>query len=528
VRIPEFLPFARDFFGTAVLAAAAGALGLWIVALMAVRKMEPCPMSVVRRWSTGLLSLAVLLAFPVAFFQASYVPDDVEDSLPSADVLLSRFRARGPEFKEMARLRGFLMSFISELPAAFGSTPPDYSPAAVASALSRYCRPGITAAGRHGGVNLIIYLVESFMDPEDLGLHYSSDPIPNVRALRKAHIGGYGIVPEEFAGSANTEFEVLTGMAMSFLPTGSVAYRLYLRDTIPSLPSALRRLGYVTTAVQADPKHFYDRERAYRLLGFDSVVWLGDAPGVERAPRGWWPSDRAVVEAVIQASREAHPVFVFAFPSSTHFPYNRGTYSDSDLDVLDVPSKDAVGEVKEYINTLRVADQAIGTLVEYFRRRPDSTIIAVLGDHLPPLPEGALRTFFSHLSGMSEPEQARMRRRVPLLVWSNFALPREENELSVNALPSYLLEKMGILPPDFLAVSDAVRRKVPVLAGYVPGAGGSRWNRDALPGGERSLVEDYRLLQYDLLLGERYSLRDSASMERSCNGAMQPRQVSSP
>ena len=529
VRIPELLPFLRTFVGAGILAVIAGALGLWIVALMAVRKTRPCPMSAVRRWSTGLLSLAVLLAFPVAFFQATSLPDDVDySSFTSADAMLSRFNARGREFKEMARQRGFLLSFMSELPAAFTSAPPNYSPAAVTSTLSKYCRPGIPPEGRHGGINLIVYLVESFMDPEDLGLHYTSDPIPNVRALRKAHIGGYGIVPEEFGGSASTEFEALTGMAASFLPEGSVAYRLYLRHPIPSLPGVLRSLGYITTAVQADPKAFYNRERAYRLLGFDRVVWLGDDPGVEREPRGWWPSDRAVVEAVIQASRESHPFFVFAFPSATHFPYNSGTHRNSDLDVLDTPSRDAAAEVKEYINTLRVADHAIETLIEYFRRQPDSTIVAVLGDHLPPLPEGALRTFFLNLSGMSEPERARMRRRVPLLVWANFALPRDEPELSINALPSYLLEKMGIRPLGFLAVSDAVRRKVPVLASYAQGADGRIWNRDSLPGDERNLVEDYRLLQYDLLLGKRYSLRDSLSKAGSCGGAMQSQQVSSP
>lgn len=528
LRIPEFLPFFRSSFGTEAVAATAGALGLWIAALVAVRRTGLCPMSAVRRWSTGLLSLAALLAFPLAYFQATSLPDDVTNSVPPADALLSRFRARGREFKEMARLRGFLMSFVSELPAAFASTPPDYSPVAAARALSKYCRPGTTTTGRHPGVNLIVYLVESFMDPEDLGLHYTSDPIPNVRALRRAHIGGYGIVPEEFGGSANTEFETLTGMATSFLPEGAVAYRLYLRHPVPSLPSALGRLGYVTVAVQADPKHFYDRERAYRLLGFDRVIWLGDTAGVELASRGWWPSDRAVVEAVIEASREAHPVFVFAFPSATHFPYNQGVYANSDLNVLDVPEKDAVGGVKEYINTLRVADQAIGMLVEHFRGQPDSTIIAVLGDHLPPLPEGALRTFFLHQSGMSGPEQARMRRRVPLLVWANFALPREAMELSTNALPSYLLEKMGIAPSGFLAVSDAVRRRVPVLTSYAQGADGRMWNRDSLPDEERNLVEDYRLLQHDLLLGQRYSLRDSASVDWPCKGALQSPLISRP
>jgi hypothetical protein len=79
---------------------------------------------------------------------------------------------------------------------------------------------------------------------------------------------------------------------------------------------------------------------------------------------------------------------------------------------------------------------------------------------------------------------------------------------------------MGIVPSGFLGVSDAVRRKVPVLGSYAQGADGKRWNRDSLPGDERILVEDYRLLQYDLLLGKRYSLHDRAAMGDSCRGAL--------
>jgi hypothetical protein len=510
VRVPELLPFLRGFAGSGIVAATVAGGGLWIGALVVARRTRPSPISSGRRWVTGLLALALLLAFPVAYFRSTSVPDDVEASLPPADVLLSRFRVRGREFKEMARLRGVLVAFISGMPAAFATAPPGYTPAAVAAALSRYCPSGASQPPR-ARVNLILYLVESFMDPADLGLHFTADPIPNIRALRNAQIGGYAIVPEEFGGSANTEFEALTGMAMTFLPEGTSAYRVYLRQPVPSLPRALGGLGYVTTAIQPDPKHFFDRERAYRLLGFDNVVWLGDAPDVERDPRGWWPSDRAVVNAVIQATRGPKPVFVFAFPSATHFPYNSGTYGRTDLDVLDVPSPEARAEVREYINSLRVADRAIASLVEHFRGRPDSTIIAVLGDHLPPLPEGALRTFLSRESGQTKPERSRMRRRVPLLVWANFTLPHEERELSVHALPSYLLEKMGIAPPSLLGVSDAVLRRIPVLASYAQGSDGRMWPLDSLPDEERGLVDDYRLLQYDLLLGRQYSLRDDAS-----------------
>jgi len=479
IRIAEFVPLFRSFFGLGVLIATIAALALWIVALLAARRLEPSPVSTVRRWSIGLASLAILLTFPVAFVLAPFKP--------AVEALLLRFGAPEGQHREKARRNGFLLSFLSEIPTVFVSTPHPYSPAAVASAVGRYQKPGDLAAKRGNRVNLIVYLVESLMDPDDLGWHYTSEPIPTIRALGKDHISGYGIVPEEFGGSANTEFELLTGMTRSFLPEGSLPYRQYLRRPIPSLPRALGNLGYATIAIQADPKYYY----------------------LEPGPRTPSPPDDVVVETIIRASHGPHPFFVFAFPSSTHAPYNVGVYKDSDLDVVQPVSREARGEVKEYINALRDADRAIGTLIEYFRRQPDPTIIAIFGDHLPPLPKTVLHPFFSSLSGMSKPERARRLHRVPLVVWANFDLPHEEKELSVNALPSFLLEKMRIPPTGFLSVSDAVRRKLPVVGGYMQGADGHIWDPDSLPNEERALLEDYRLLQYDLLLGKQYALRDS-------------------
>jgi phosphoglycerol transferase MdoB-like AlkP superfamily enzyme len=518
LRVPEFLPFFRGFFGTGVLVATVSAVGIWIAALVAVRKIEPCHVSVVRRWSIGILSSTILLAFPVTFSLANSLPSANAEFLKfgAPNALLLSLGAPDSQHQEKARRNGFLLSFLSQVPTAFVSTPPNYSQAAVVSTLSKYRRPDIVGGEDSSGrrVNLIFYMVESFMDPDDLGLHYTSDPIPNIRAVRKGHISGYGLVPEQFGGSANTEFEALTGMTMSFLPEGSLPYRQYLRHPIPSLPRALRSLGYATVAIQTDPKYYYDRERVYDLLGFDKTVWLNPedgVPGVERAPRGSWPSDKAVVDAVIQASQGARPFFAFAFPSSTHSPYTWGTYRDSDLDVLDPPSSDKAGEVKEYINALRVADRALGELIEHFRRQPDPTIITIFGDHLPPLSTNALQAFYKSLSGMSKGEQARMIHRVPLLIWANFDLPREKKELSINALPSYLLEKMGIPIPGFLAVADAAYLKVPVLTRYRQGADDNMGEPDSLPGEARAVIEDYRLLQYDLLLGKQYSLRNSIS-----------------
>jgi hypothetical protein len=270
----------------------------------------------------------------------------------------------------------------------------------------------------------------------------------------------------------------------------------------------LRSAGYTTTAIQPDPRHWYDRERIYPLLGFDQVIWLDEKPGIDRDTRVDWPTDHAVVEAVIAASRGPRPFFTFAFPSATHSPYHTGAYSGSDLDVINADATDKRGEVKEYVNAIHRADQAIGALVHHFRRRPDSTVIVVLGDHLPPLSEGARYTFTQRVSQASPAEQARLLHRVPLLIWANFALPRESQELSVNALPSFLLEKLAIPPTGFFAMAATIRRTMPVVGKYVTRSNGTVWSRDSLPVDLKALLHDYELLQYDLLLGKRYSLRE--------------------
>jgi hypothetical protein len=392
-----------------------------------------------------------------------------------------------------------------------GPPPQNYSPETVTLASRKYLVPDAVPAGRGNDmrVNLIIYMLESFMDPEDLGWHYTSDPIPNFRELRRNCTGGHCIVPGGFGASANSEFEALTGMSLAFLSYRALPYKQFIKGPLPSLPGVLKHFGYRTIAVQADLKNMYNREHVYNLMGFDEVFWLNDQPDIERTADGAWPTDKAIVDRVILASQQARPFFIFAFPSSTHSPYNRNLHGNSDLFLLNPPPGDAASEVIEYINALREADRAIGALITHFKGQLDPTMIAIVGDHLPPLSDETLRLFNANLSGMSKSDKTFKVRTVPLLIWTNFGLPREDKDLSMNALPSYLLEKIGIASTGFLSVTAAVRRKVPILTrSYVVGDDGSVWDWNSLPREERALFNDYRLLQYDLLHGKQYSFRD--------------------
>jgi hypothetical protein len=508
LTLPEFLPLFGSFFGLAAVVVSMAGIVLWLAALVYALRRARTPIAARHRTEIGLLSFAFLVGMVGAFLPRDRLPRPIAARGDALDTLMLKLGAPPGQFKETARTYGIVLTFLSELRSAFIAVPPGYSAERVDRVVRAYAN-GATAppVKRTGGVSLVIYLVESFMDPYDLGLRYTVDPIPRFRAIAAEQVYGRAIVPYEYGGSAETAFELLTGMSTAFLPPNSIPYRQYVRRPLPALPRMLHDLGYASVAVQAGPRGYYDRERVYPLLGFDRTIWLYGVPGIPLAEREGWPSDEAIVDSVIAASERSRPFFVFAFPASSHSPYTTNNYARSDLDVSGAPTAAADAEAKEYAYAVRASDRAIGRLVNYYRTRRDSVIVAIMGDHLPPLSSDVLRQYLERLARWPETERSRGLHATPLLVWANFRLPRDELTISTNLLPSYLLERMGIPRSGLFAVTDSIRRAFPVAGVVAQAADGRVWMADDVPAGIRGPLEDYRLLQYDLLLGEQSALR---------------------
>lgn len=78
--------------------------------------------------------------------------------------------------------------------------------------------------------NIIFLQLESFFDPSLVNyLELSEDPIPNFRHLMKEYSSGYYRVPSVGAGTANTEFETITGMSLRYFGPGNILIRASLR-----------------------------------------------------------------------------------------------------------------------------------------------------------------------------------------------------------------------------------------------------------------------------------------------------------
>ena len=72
------------------------------------------------------------------------------------------------------------------------------------------------------------------------------------------------------AGTANTEFEILTGMTLDYFGAGEYPYKTVLQDeTCESMAYNLRELGYRTGVLHNNTGSFYSRNKVFANLGFD-------------------------------------------------------------------------------------------------------------------------------------------------------------------------------------------------------------------------------------------------------------------
>ncbi len=404
---------------------------------------------------------------------------------------------------------GLLLDFLLRLNDLFMPPRQGYSEASVSSVLQRYARSSARPSASAGEerADLIVYMIESFMDPEDLGLRFTFDPIPHFRALSKHHSSGWAISPVFGGDSANAEFELLTGLATYFLPPGSIPYNRFIDRPIPSLPWLLKHYHYRSIALRADRFRYYNEQHVYPLLGLDSITSLYDSdPGVALDVSGRVPSDDAMVDAIINESRRGSPYFIFAFPESTHIPWDYPQYLRSSLDIASphLP-EEAHDELKTYLNALHTADRALGRLIGHFARSARRTVIVVLGDHLPALsiPSYLADGYAKDLG----PDEIQRLHRSPILIWANFPTSKEPILCSFNYLAGRILRALGIEPTGFLALNEALAARLPVLSTYVQTARGDLLKPADVPEPDRALINDFAVIQYDVLFGRQYTLK---------------------
>lgn len=242
--------------------------------------------------------------------------------------------------------------------------------------------------------NVIFLQMESFFDMDYLkNLQYSTDPTPNFNALKADYQSGFLTVPVVGAGTANTEFEVLTGMCSNYFGPGEYPFNTVLQNTTcESLAYILKSQGYATHAIHNHRAAFYDRNVVYANLGFDTFTSIEYMLNVERTPQGW-AKDNVLTEEIFKSfdSTEGGD-FVFTVSVQGHGQYPEeplnsleGMEYATGIDITGIEDEATRNAFEYYAYQAKEMDQFIGDLTTALENYDEPTVLVIYGDHLPNL-----------------------------------------------------------------------------------------------------------------------------------------------
>lgn len=399
---------------------------------------------------------------------------------------------------------GFVAGALYNLPATAMDEPPGYGPEAVAEVVERYRAAAVAAnVGRDedalADTNVVLVLAESTADPTRLdGVDLAEDPLPFLHELMADNSSGTLLVSGYGGGTANVEFEALTGLAVASYQAQVHSPFQMLVSRTSSFPSYLDRFAdRPTLALHPYVGEFYQRHAVYPALGFDRAEFrdtMTQRSTIEDAP---FVSDAAVFRELVDELRaEPEPMLVNVVTMQNHVPH-RG-YSDP-VPVEGSFSAEQAETLGQYVRGLQHSDAALAELAAELDRLPERTVVVYYGDHLAPIWPAEVLAQNDRLAQYS----------TPWVVFANFETEpvRPEHPISPNLLVPQLIAATGAPLTPLDALLAEVQAEVPALGtlAVLDGEGRVVPDVEALGPRAQEVLADYRLLQYDLTVGAGYS-----------------------
>ncbi len=287
------------------------------------------------------------------------------------------------------------------------------------------------------GPNVIFLQLESFFDLTEVkGLQLSQDPVPFFRSLKQQYSSGYLSVPAIGAGTANTEFEVMTGMNLDFFGPGEYPYKTILEThTCESAAYNMKEAGYSAHAIHNNRANFYSRDKIFSQLGYDDFtsIEVMNVPETEYTPNGW-AKDVCLTEQILKvldSTENRDYVYTISVQGHGKYPKER-LIPNPKIQLLAGIDDDRKYGVEYYANEINEMDQFLQELVQALSARQEPTILVAYGDHLP------------GLGFTNEDLNGGTMNQTEYIIWNNMGLPKADENVEAYQLSSRVLERIGI------------------------------------------------------------------------------------
>lgn len=311
---------------------------------------------------------------------------------------------------------------------------------------------------------VIVVMNETFCDLSDLEeMHAGYEGPTYFKSIDDAVQRGSLYVSALGGGTANTEFEFLTGSSMAYLGSGMYPYTTYDLTGVENLARQFDDLGYTSIAMHPNHASNWNRENAYEDLGFEEFLDIDDFEDAETLRD--MVTDKATYDKILELLEEDDdPQFIFDVTMQNHSGYDTGLipyylqenlYIDGQTDP----------EVNEFVSLIEQSDEALEYFVGELEDLDREVILVFFGDHQPYFSTNYNDRWFT-----DEDEAVHSERiwQTDYVIWANYDVAgrtqeSEEEDLSCNYLGAELMELIGAPLTDYQKATLEAEETLPLL-----------------------------------------------------------------
>lgn len=388
-------------------------------------------------------------------------------------------------------------------------TPENYSYEAVSEIVTKYKERLMDSNESDNTLEdhtVIFILSESFMDPLRIpSLELSDDPIPFIRSLQNEVTSGLMLGSNYGGGTANVEYEVLTGFSTNYLHRSLLIPYTLLVPNLNEVPNFTSLFNH-KIAVHSYNANLYRRKEVFEKFGFESFIYEGGNPDLsykETIDNSNYISDESAYQEVLNIVKNKNEgnLFILLTTMQNHGPYEKDQY-DNQFQVLNELDEQEKSRIETYVQGLSYTDVATKNFIEKIETIDKPITVLFFGDHLP-------SEVFESFDKNSEKGDLAFY-ETEYFIYSNFETEKLDYPVvSPNFMSSIVHEQLNMELTPYYALMYELKKTVPVIrwGEYFLQPDETNVYEYELPDSAHELVDDYRMIQYDINAGEQYSIK---------------------
>lgn len=446
---------------------------------------------------------------------------------------------------EDAQMSGAATTFLSLTKVKAMESEPDYGKPAMQRIYNRYARQADAINMKRAGTltdnTVIMVLSESFSDPTRVpGVKLVADPMPGIRGIESTTTSGLMLSPGYGGGTANIEFQQMTGLSMANFSDSMLSpYQQLVPNRLQFFSFNQmwnQACGSDACSVGFHPylQGFYLRNVNYQKFGFSHLYTLDSNPQIKHqgAYQGVGGTSETVTdEQAYQnvldeindpAGDNRGSQYIELVTMQNHSPYpdvygNSNEFKDDNDSEVPTDERNAIST---YAKGVQRTDQATLDFLDQLDAMNKPITVVFYGDHLPGI----------YTTASQDPANDLALHETDYFIWSNKASQRSESLTdakfsSSNYFMAQVAEQTDAKVSPYLALLTVLHERIAAMSKPIASVAdwsvagsptyldsdGNPINPDALSDEDKQLLEDYRMVQYDMCVGKNY-LQDMGFM----------------